>query len=139
MYRTWSDLKNSTGWCWTFSTWLLEQQTLEPGCGEDEGRRAEDDQVGHVDQDRRADHAGREAPQQVDAVIERRQLHNHLQWPRVDGDGIERGGEQKQGNQNGQDEVEILPGADERRSRGSDRGEREANQHGGRQREQRPG
>ena len=71
-------------------------------------------------------------------MIERRQLHHELQRPRVDGDGIERRREEKQRNQDGQDEVEILPGADKRRGRGSDRGEGEADEHRPRESEQRP-
>src|SRR6266550_5395984 len=118
---------------------LLEKQPLQTSCRDEERDRAQDHQVGEIDEDRRADDAGRETADQVDTVIERGQLHHELQRSRVGGDRIERCGEEEHRDQHGQDQIEILPGAHERRGRRSDRGEGEADQHGGREGEQRPG
>ena len=50
-----------------------------------------------------------ERPDQVDAVVERRDLHDQLEQRRVDGDREERAAEQEHRQHDELDQVEVLP------------------------------
>ena len=80
----------------------------------------------------------RQRPDEVDALVQRRELDDDLEGRRVGVERVERGREQEHRQDHELDEVEVLPRPHERRRGHPDRPEREADEERRRHREDHP-
>src|SRR2546423_2752277 len=118
---------------------LLQQQVLKAARRDRQAERAQEDQVAHVDEQSRTEVAGRESADQVDAVVERRELDEGLEWGWIDADREEGRREEEEWQRHHDHQVEVLPFAHERRRNRADRGGAEADQCRGRECQEGPG